>query len=92
MVEWRGDRKTSFFHDSVKKRRAQNKILSLIDEQETEKFEEGSKGNIAVDYFQKLFSTSNMDNAVDVLDGLPLQVSNAVKWELIKPLSKEEIK
>lgn len=69
-----GDRNTSFFHGSVKKRRVQNKFFSLLDEHGVEQFSEESKGNIAVEYFQRLFSTSNPNTGVRVLSGLSPRV------------------
>lgn len=87
-----GDRNTSFFHGSVKKKRSQNKILFLLDEHGHEQYAEGSKGIIAVDYFQKLFSTLNPKNGMAILSGLSPRVSADMNRDLIKPVSREEIK
>ena len=59
--EWlrSGDRNTKFFHNSVKGKRLQNRILMLLDELGHEHFTEGSKGNIAVEYYRDLFRSSN---------------------------------
>lgn len=44
--EWlkAGDRNTKFFHNCVKGRRIQNRILMLLDEMGHEQFSEGAKG------------------------------------------------
>lgn len=59
--EWlrAGDRNTKYFHNCVKGRRIQNRILMLLDEMGQEHFSEGAKGNIAVEYFRDLFTSSN---------------------------------
>lgn len=59
--EWlrSGDLNTKYFHNCVKGKRFQNHILMLLDEFGREHFTEGSKGNIAVEYFRELFRSSN---------------------------------
>lgn len=59
--EWlkAGDRNTKYFHNCVKGRRIQNRILMLLDEWGQEHFSEGAKGNIAVEFFRDLFTSSN---------------------------------
>lgn len=47
---------------------------------------------ITVEYFQKLFSTSNPNNSMDILSSLAPRVFAGVNRELIKPASKEKIK
>lgn len=54
-----GDNNTAFFHNSVKGRKSQNKVLMLQDERGTKFFSEGAKGNLAVEYFTELFMSSN---------------------------------
>ncbi|CAA7017742.1 unnamed protein product [Microthlaspi erraticum] len=54
-----GDKNTNYFHNCVKGKKIQNRILMLKDESGHEHFSEGAKGNIASDYFQDLFMSSN---------------------------------
>ncbi|KAG7585295.1 Ribonuclease H domain [Arabidopsis thaliana x Arabidopsis arenosa] len=68
-----GDRNTKFFHGSVQRRRAQNRILSLFDNNEVEQFAEGSKGEIAVEYSRKLFSSSKPDNLKEALEAFSIR-------------------
>lgn len=51
--EWlkAGDRNTKYFHNCIKERRMQNRILTLLDEMGNEHFSEGEKGNLAVEFF-----------------------------------------
>lgn len=44
-----GDRNTKFFHGSVQKRKAQNKIPVLVTSNGVKQFSEGSKADTAVD-------------------------------------------
>ncbi|KAG7582623.1 Zinc knuckle CX2CX4HX4C [Arabidopsis suecica] len=87
-----GDRNTKYFHGSVQRKRAQNKIFSLIDERGVEQFSDGSKGNIAVDYFQQLFTSSQPTDASVLLSGMTPRVTQAMNVELTKPITNEEIK
>lgn len=87
-----GDRNTKYFHGSVQRKRAQNKVFSLIDESGVEQFSNGSKGNIVVDYFQKLFTSSQPQDASTLLDGMTPRVTQAMNVELTKPITNAEIK
>ncbi|XP_010513742.1 PREDICTED: uncharacterized protein LOC104789794 [Camelina sativa] len=87
-----GDRNTKFFHGSVQRRRIQNKILSLFDENGVEQFSEGSKGEVAVAYFRKMFTSSNPSAIMEALDGMVPRVTDSMNAELIRPVSALEIK
>ncbi|KAG7551546.1 Reverse transcriptase zinc-binding domain [Arabidopsis thaliana x Arabidopsis arenosa] len=87
-----GDRNTKFFHGSVQRRRAQNRILSLFDNNEVEQFAEGSKGEIAVEYFRKLFSSSKPDNVTEALEGMLPRVTANMNVELTRTVTAEEVK
>ncbi|KAG7572529.1 hypothetical protein ISN44_As09g008890 [Arabidopsis suecica] len=87
-----GDRNTKFFHGSVQRRRVQNRILSLFDDNDLEQFSEGSKGEIAVDYFRKMFSSSTPSLIPEALDGMLPRVTDSMNQELTKPVTSEEIK
>jgi len=87
-----GDKNTKYFHGSVNGRRAQNKVFSLIDDNGVEQFSDGSKGNIAVDYFQKLFSSSQLCDASNLLAGMLPRVTASMNVELTKPVTNEEIR
>lgn len=59
--EWlrSGDRNTKFFHNCVKGKRHQNRILMLLDDMGQEHFSEGAKAELAIKYFRELFMSSN---------------------------------
>ncbi|CAL9247880.1 unnamed protein product, partial [Arabidopsis halleri] len=52
-----GDKNTNYFHNCVKFKKMKNKIQFLIDESGHQHFLEGSKGQIAVDYFRNIFTS-----------------------------------
>ncbi|KAG7586642.1 Reverse transcriptase zinc-binding domain [Arabidopsis thaliana x Arabidopsis arenosa] len=87
-----GDRNTKYFHGCVQGKRAKNKIFSLIDDNGVEQFADGSKGNIAVDYFQKMFTSSQPCDATTLLDGMSPRVTPAMNTALTKPVTNEEIR
>ncbi|KAG7593815.1 hypothetical protein ISN45_Aa01g026030 [Arabidopsis thaliana x Arabidopsis arenosa] len=87
-----GDRNTKFFHGSVQRRRVQNRVLSLFDDNEIEQFAEGSKGEIAVEYFRKMFTSSNPSLILEALHRMVPRVTTSMNTELTKTVTSEEIK
>ncbi|KAG7543484.1 Reverse transcriptase domain [Arabidopsis thaliana x Arabidopsis arenosa] len=87
-----GDMNTKFFHGSVQRRRVQNCILSLFDNNDVEQFAEGSKGEIAVEYFRKMFSSSKPDCITEALEGMRPRVTPSMNVELTRPVTVAEIK
>lgn len=73
--EWlkEGDRNTRYFHNVVKGRKVKNKVLMLLDELGRENFSEGSKSNIAVEYFRELFLSTNPFDLESLFEGLSPQ-------------------
>ncbi|KAL1220563.1 hypothetical protein V5N11_003272 [Cardamine amara subsp. amara] len=64
----------------------------LKDAQGREQFLEGSKGNVAVEYFKELFSSTQPQNFEDFLEGLPPRVTETMNASLTAPVYTEEIK
>lgn len=54
-----GDGNTKYFHDAVKSNKAKNCLEKLFDVNENEQRAEASKGEVAVAYFNHLFTSSN---------------------------------
>ena len=87
-----GDLNTMFFHNCVKGKRLQNRILMLLDDLGQEHFTEGSKGNIALEYYRDLFRSSNPFDLESVFQGLNSRVSEEMNARLTAPISPEEIR
>ena len=92
--EWlkAGDRNTKYFHNCVKGRRIQNRILMLLYEMGQEHFSEGAKGNIAVEFFRDLFSSSNPVDLDSIFHGFRTRVTSGMNQSLIRSVTAEEIK
>ena len=92
--EWlkAGDHNTRYFHNCVKGKKIQNRILMLLDEMGGEHFSEGAKGHIAVEYFRDLFMSTNPYDLESLFEGFQSRVSSDMNNELTAPVSDEEIK
>lgn len=53
-----------------------NQIASLVDDNGVEQFDEDAKGNIDVEYFTRLFQTSNPEGASELLHGFEARVTD----------------
>lgn len=92
--EWlrEGDRNTKYFHNVVKGKKVQNRLLMLYDHLGNEHFSEGSKGEIATEYFRELFLSSNPYELESLFDGFQGRVSDEMNANLIAPVTEDEIK
>lgn len=87
-----GDKNTKFFHNCVKNKKVKNRIHMLLDDHGCERFSEGSKGEVAVDYFRKMFLSSQPTDLEDIFEDFSPRVSSAINLELVAPISDIEIK
>ena len=92
--EWlkAGDRNTKYFHNCVKGRRIQNHILMLLDDLGQEHFSEGAKGNLAVEFFRDLFTSSNPVDLDSLFLGFQSRVTGEMNQLLTRQVSSEEIR
>ncbi|KAL1206717.1 hypothetical protein V5N11_027276 [Cardamine amara subsp. amara] len=63
-----------------------------MNENGVERFEDGSKGDIAVKYFQKLFTATNTRHYDELLTGLLPRVSSDMNRRLTAIVTREEIR
>ncbi|KAL1214128.1 hypothetical protein V5N11_005687 [Cardamine amara subsp. amara] len=82
---------TKFFHASVKVNRGKKMIEKLKDINGNMQRSEASKGEVAVAYFNDLFTCSNPDNFQSLFEDFLPRVNNHTNTELSKIVSKEEI-
>ncbi|KAL1194355.1 hypothetical protein V5N11_017824 [Cardamine amara subsp. amara] len=69
----------------------ENTIPALVNSDGVEQLTEGSKGEIAVDYFRSLFMSTKPVHATELLTGMELRVTETMNRELTKPLTSDEI-
>lgn len=87
-----GDRNTKFFHAVTKNRRAQNRILSLFDENDVEWFDEDNIGKIADRHFKLLYSSEDVGIGLDSWSDIPPIITEEQNISLVAPATKEEVK
>lgn len=87
-----GDKNTTFFHNSVKGRKIKNRVIMLKDEVGTEFFSEGAKGNLAVEYYEELFTSTNPHDLETLFTDFDSRVTPEMNASLTGPITVEEIK
>ena len=92
-VQWLGlgDRNTKYFHSKASKRRRKNTILRLENEDGIWCDSKESITEIAVSYFEKLYTTSYPSHISEVTDVIPAKVTNEMNQSLIKEVTKQEV-
>ncbi|KAL4279488.1 hypothetical protein GQ457_03G020140 [Hibiscus cannabinus] len=86
-----GDRNTNFFHKFTSNRRRTNKIkkLNAHDEQTFES--EDDIKNIAMEYFQEIFSTQGEGDVAPVLGGIEQYITPSMNDFLLHNFTHEEV-
>ncbi|XP_013608309.1 PREDICTED: uncharacterized protein LOC106315086 [Brassica oleracea var. oleracea] len=87
-----GDRNTKFHHATTKKRRVQNRIISIKDKHERLVESEIEVENVAVQYFRDLFSTSSPTELDASLRFISEKVSHTDNMILLEKPSEHEIR
>lgn len=92
--EWlrAGDRNTKYFHNCVKGRCIKNMILMLLDDNDQEHFSKGAKGNMAVEFFRNLFTSSNPYEMEELLQGFTSRVTADMNSRLTAPVTPRKIR
>jgi len=87
-----GDKNTKFFHLRASQRKRRNKITKLkkADGQFTEVEREMSE--MAMLFYQKLYTTEGTIGMERVLDTIPSKVTTGMNSQLLRPYTKEEVK
>ncbi|XP_010418622.1 PREDICTED: uncharacterized protein LOC104704195 [Camelina sativa] len=87
-----GDRNTKFFQASVKATRMKNSLPFIIDDTGVEQFGEQQKGEVAVNYFSKLFTSSAPSQISALLYNFQPRVSISMNQDLSKEITVSEIR
>lgn len=87
-----GDKNTEFFHASVNSTRSKNNLQCLVDDYGEDHFSDKEKGEVAIQFFNQLFKSSNLLEASDLLANFQPRVSSEINADLSKFPSIDEIR
>ncbi|KAF8048797.1 hypothetical protein N665_2401s0001 [Sinapis alba] len=78
----KGDLNTKYYHASVKANRSRKRIIKLLDDMGREHFSEAAKGEVATDYFQKLFTSTHPGDFTGLFEGFTSRVTAEMNEKL----------
>lgn len=87
-----GDKNSKFFHASVKGSRTMNGLEKLIDSNGVTQRSEASKGEVVMQYFRNLFSSSLSIFPQNLFSDFAPRVSQNINESLITEVTQEEVK
>ena len=86
-----GDHNTKYFHSKASGRKKKNTITRLLDDMGVWRETTLGVAEVAVSYFEKLYTTSHLDRIQEVTDAMESKVSVEMNQDLIKQFTKEEV-
>lgn len=91
-VQWLtlGDRNTKFFHSKASKRRKKNTINRILDENGVWCETEDNIAEVAVNYFERLYTMSQASNMTMIIDTIQSRVTTEMNHDLISEFTREE--
>ncbi|KAK9688730.1 hypothetical protein RND81_09G007000 [Saponaria officinalis] len=87
-----GDKNTGYFHFKAKQRKSRNWISGIEDERGQWCTQEADVTRVVEEYFRQLFCSSNPFDSDEVLESIPLVVSDEMNQGLDRQVSDDEIK
>lgn len=92
-TQWmvKGYNNTKYFHAMATKRKQRNFIKGIRDEDGAWQSDEGVVSKIFVEFYIRLFSSSNVPDLDRVLEGVQRVVMESMNAKLKKPYSREEV-
>ena len=86
-----GDRNTSYFHNKAYHRYRRNQISGLRNSANVWCTEKSQIKEIAIEYYNSLFSSTRPYDFKEILDTVHPSVVDEMNAQLIKPFSREEV-
>lgn len=86
-----GDHNTKYFHTKASGRKRKNTITRLMNDMGVWRKSTLGVAEIAVSYFEKLYTSSHPDIIQEVIDAINLKVSVEMNQNLIKQFTKEGV-
>ena len=92
-VQWMGlgDRNTKYFHSKASGRRNKNTITRLLDDMGVWRESTLGVAEVAMSYFEKLYTTSHPSRIQEVINTMEPKVSVEMNQNLIRQFTKEEV-
>ena len=92
-VQWMGlgDRNTKYFHSKASGRKKKNTITRLLDDMGVWRESTLGVAEVAMSYFEKLYTTSHPSRIQEVIDTMEPKVSVEMNQNLIRQFTKEEV-
>ncbi|XP_050290016.1 uncharacterized protein LOC126728194 [Quercus robur] len=87
-----GDRNTSFFHAKASTRHQKNYIDGIVDEQGRWQEDELKIEEVAVAYFEKLFTSNKPDEFSEILHAVQPKVTTAMNVDLTRVYTAQEVR
>ena len=87
-----GDKNIRFFHEKANTRKQRNTILGVMDESDNWHENEEKIAEIITEYYQKLFTTSQLVISLDFLDAIQTSVTPQMNHILTKAFTNAEVK
>ena len=86
-----GDKNTKFFHAHASKRRKQNTIVGIWDEQGRWCEDEESIAQAAISYFDNIYNSSHPSQIEEVTDAISSMVTDEMNESLIREFTRDEV-
>ena len=92
-IHWyrEGDRNTKFFHSRASDRRRKNSILGLWNDDDCWCDDRDRIAHTAVDYFTKIYTSCSPNRIEEVINTIPIRVTDDMNVELTKAFTNEEV-
>ena len=92
-VQWLcdGDKNTRFFHSKATQRRRRNYIKGLYDENGQWCTHPSRVTDTVVQFYQKLFTSYEPVDFVEILEQIPTKVTKDMNVELLKEFTADEV-
>lgn len=87
-----GDRNSKFFHLSVKANRSGTHLLRLKDKNGIDQWSDPAKAEVAIEYFNDLFKSSNPPSYEPVFQSMLPKVTSSMNKVLTSKITKEEVR
>ena len=87
----KGDKNTKYFHAVATQRKRKKFIKGIQDDEGVWQSEEEVVSSIFVDFYTRLFTSSNVHDIDRVLEGVNKVVFDSMNTDLLMPYSKEEV-